>query len=459
MNRTPRRLIAEDDSRRFLSREECDALARRIATFADGGETQVRIDSWWSGELRWGRNRVMLAADRRESRVGITRALHGARASVQTNQIDDASLAAAVRAAERALRYVPTAATDLVVPPPRFVYATPTIWSDRTFDLDAAERGRIARAMIEPAEAAGMLAAGYLEVKATGWANILPWGASLYAPETRAQCSMTVRDPAGTGSGWAGQSSYDWAAIDPEAIATRALEKCLASRNPVAIEPGRYTVILEPQATGDLVRYVVGALDRAKAEQSDTPFTAGPDQSRLGLRIVDPRVSIGHDPMDPQLGVVPFDPSGEPYRPVAWIDHGVLTALAYDRAYALHRLGDNLGVPNSGSFRMSGGEATVDEMIRTTRRGLLVTRFSNIHVIDPKSLLLSGVTRDGLWLIENGKISRAVKNLRFTESPLFVLNSLVEMGPPVPIFSPGTPIVVPPIKANDFSFTSTIDAI
>jgi predicted Zn-dependent protease len=116
---------------------------------------------------------------------------------------------------------------------------------------------------------------------------------------------------------------------------------------------------------------------------------------------------------------------------------------------------------------MSGGETSVDEMIRGTKRGLLVTRLSNIRVLDEMSLLATGLTRDGLWLIENGKVSKAVKNFRFTESPLFVLNSVEELGVPVPVFRPGegewapspTPAVVPPLKARDFSFTSTIDAI
>jgi predicted Zn-dependent protease len=153
--------------------------------------------------------------------------------------------------------------------------------------------------------------------------------------------------------------------------------------------------------------------------------------------------------------------------PVKWIDRGVLTNLWYPRDYALRALGENTGVRLLTGYRMSGGETTVEEMVRTTRRGLLVTRFSNVRLLDPSSLLATGLTRDGLWLIENGKISKAVKNFRFTESPLFVLNSLEQLGEPVPVFRPVarptsielTPAIVPPLKARDFSFTSLIDAI
>jgi predicted Zn-dependent protease len=116
---------------------------------------------------------------------------------------------------------------------------------------------------------------------------------------------------------------------------------------------------------------------------------------------------------------------------------------------------------------MSGGDTSIEEMIRTTKRGLLVTRFSNRRVLDPTSLLSSGLTRDGLWLIENGKISKSVKNFRFTESPLFVLNSIEQLGVPVPVFRPVrnphdaglAPAIVPPLKVRDFSFTSMIDAV
>jgi predicted Zn-dependent protease len=114
---------------------------------------------------------------------------------------------------------------------------------------------------------------------------------------------------------------------------------------------------------------------------------------------------------------------------------------------------------------MSGGDTSVDEMIATTKRGLLVTRFSNLRGLDGTSLLSTGLTRDGLWLVENGKISKAVKNFRFTESPLFMLNSIEQLGVPVRVFRPTgtggelTPGIVPPLKVRDFSFTSAIDAI
>jgi predicted Zn-dependent protease len=287
---------------------------------------------------------------------------------------------------------------------------------------------------------------------------------------------MTVRHPKGIGSGWAGLSGYDWTAIDGSALAQRALEKCLASIDPKRIEPGRYTVVLEPQAVSNLVDLLMvrepshDPLEREfGAEAGQGPFPLGKDtaldlwRTKTGLKIIDERITISHDPSDPLLGVVAEPGLG----PTTWINRGVLTSLSYTRRYALGKLGDNLGALFRPSYRMSGGNSSVEEMIRSTQRGLLVTRFSNLRVINGGSLLATGVTRDGLWLIENGKISHAVKNMRITESPLFVLNQIVDLGEPVPIFRPSqqtfevklNPAIVPPIKANDFSFTSTIDAV
>jgi predicted Zn-dependent protease len=136
--------------------------------------------------------------------------------------------------------------------------------------------------------------------------------------------------------------------------------------------------------------------------------------------------------------------------------------LGYDRSlYALPFL--NRDNPSGGgrlAYRMAPGTETQEEMIASTTHGVLVTRFSNVSIVDSSTLVATGFTRDGLWLIERGKISKAVKNFRFTESPLFMLNNVEAVGTPaVPVFSPDAPAVVPPLKVRDFSFTSLTDAI
>src|SRR5690606_21865403 len=145
-----------------------------------------------------------------------------------------------------------------------------------------------------------------------------------------------------------------------------------------------------------------------------------------------------------------------------WIENGVVNNLAYDRYWAEKQ--GKKPTPLIGSLRMSGGDQSVDEMIASTRRGILVTRFWYIRPVDPRTILYTGLTRDGTFLIENGKITRAVKNLRFNESPIFMLNNLEALGRPERVSasesgSVGFAVVVPPIKARDFTFTSLSDAI
>lgn len=477
------RLIRLADGGRILSTEECEAIARRVFDAAQGGgETRVGISSWWQGELRWARNRVSLASDRRDIRLRVTRIVDRAVGIVITNQVDDVSLAAAVRAAERSAQLQPQFVGSAAFYPPRPSFETPetAIWSDATDHLTTEGRGEVARALVGPAEEKGMLSAGYLEVRTQSRAEFTSAKAEASAlPEwpyvacTQAQCSMTVRDQKGAGSGWAGLSGYDWSAIDPQALAARALEKALASRDPVALEPGRYTVILEPQAVCSLMDLFVGALSREPIETvGGGPFWLAYDdalklnRTKLGLKVADERVTLSHDPADHALGVVPT-PDMLPLDRVTWIDRGVLTQLSMDRDYALRALSENRGAHRPIAFRMSGGDTSVEEMIQTTKRGLLVTRFWGTRLLDNGSVLATGLTRDGVWLIENGKITKAVKNFRFTESPLFVLNSLDALGPAVPVFRPVaspydvqlTPAIVPPLKARDFSLTSLVDAV
>lgn len=482
----PKRLLAGEE--RILTKAECDAIVQRIFGFArGGGETQVQIASWTRGELRWARNRVSLASDRRDVTVEVHRVIPnvgGGKAI--TNQLDDESLEAAVRAAERlaAASHQPVRPRPGFPPLPVPTWPKTAIWSDATYSDTPDARGALARSVIEPAEAKGYLSAGYIEMHAGTSMRVTserPAGPYTvadipYVQWTQAQCSMTVRDQQGAGSGWAGLSSYDSKSIDAVALGARALQKCEASRNPVALEPGRYTVILEPQAVADLMQIIAASLDRSLAETGIGPWALAVDdavqiagnpiwRTKLGLKVIDERITIDHDPADPRLGIIP-----QPWmEPVTFFDKGVLKNLEYVRDYALASLGKTSPQRGMWGYRMSGGTTSLDEMIATTQRGLVVTRFSDIRGLDPNSLLSTGLTRDGLWLVEHGKITKAVKNFRFTESPLFVLNSIEQLGAPVPVFRPVrnayeqgiplTPAIVPSLKARDFSFTSTIDAI
>ena len=449
---------------RFLSQAQCRALMDRILSLTTGGgNTRMWVDSTWAGSLRWARNVIAVGGDVQQTNINLTRRIRGASGSASTNSLTTEALNRCVERAEGFVLFGRENPDSYPEPLAAIhPHATPAIWFDRTVSPDDTSRAAQIDAIIAPAEAAGVMSAGFFEVAARGYSIITNDGLTRYYPQTTAQFSVTVRDLKGRGSGWAGVDWNDVARIDPARLAEIALDKCVRSRNPVAIEPGRYTAILEPQAVCDLVSPIItSALDRQNAEGGIGPFAdpTRPGWSRIGQRVMDPRVTISADPMDPDCGFLPFDGAGEPYRPVKWIDQGILRALSYDRWYGLHQFGEDRALPNSRAFRMSGGTSTIDEMIATTTRGVLVTRLNHADVIDINSMLMNGNTRDGLWLIEHGKISKPIKNFRFTESPMFVLNNLDALGAPQRVFRPEAPAVVPPLKVRDFSFTALVDAV
>ena len=480
---------------RFLSEADCHDIAHRLATFAKGGGvTSTTIVSTWTGNVRWARNRVTTSGEVRNDNVVVNRNLQGAFSPyVYVNDISDAALVAAARRAERLAQLRPQAAEyDLLDHFPHEPFESPQLFSNATYQLDAERRSAAAHQLMLAAKSSGMLSAGYLEVSAHSIAFIKSTGYARYFQYTWAQFSTTVRDPTGTGSGWAGMDSYDWATIPADHLAQVALDKCVRSQHPVVIEPGRYTTILEPQAVSDLVGQLLwdirgttpfegGALDRDGNESADAgPFSKKTGVSKLGDRVIDPRITISSNLMDPELGFPPFralqnmydagNPAVDVYHPVTWIRDGVLVNLAMHWGQAIRDFGQRLGVLNAGAFRMSatGTPTSMADMIATTKRGLLVTRFSDIMPLDFRSQLCRGYTRDGLWLIENGKVSHPVKNLAFTESMFFALNNVEQVGSPQRVFHPPQsyiwwktpqPAIVPALKVNDFSFTALSDAI
>jgi predicted Zn-dependent protease len=424
----------------------------------------MTVVSQWRGTSTWARNRVYVSSDVRQTDIAISRGIRGASGRAVVTQLDDASIRQAVREAEQSARYTSESFEYRPKHPSTGAILQPTLWSEATASLTGDARAELARQMATPAEAAGYMSAGEIVVGAQGRAVLDTSGTFRYYPVTTVEVSGGVRDAKHGASGWAGVTDFDIARVDSAALAARALDKAKRSANPVAVEPGRYTVILEPQAVADLFKWVAQFLSRQLAESGSGPFAAPPpDLNKIGQQVIDRRLRLRADPMDPLGAFVPFeDWSGEPYRPVNWIDQGVLRELSYPRSYALGALGLDQGLPNSNSYRLEAPGAatvTVDDMIKDTQRGLLVTRFSDLRLVDLNSVLCTGYTRDGLWLIEKGKIAKAVKNFRFSESPLFALNNLEQVGTPVRVFDREHAVIVPPVKVRDFNMAALSDAV
>lgn len=446
----------------LFSHAESRAIAERaIGMMRKPGDLRVGVRSSWRGDVRWGRNRLTQARDVRDVHIRLQRSLGFMTAEVSTNRVDDAGLRRAVEELDLLLRDNGVMRDPDPLPPRLTEFPRTAIWHPPTLEVSAEARAELGARLIAPAAGGNLYGAGFLSVGADADSWFGTDREDLYSTRTSSQCSITMRDRSGRGSGWAGASSYDWSSIDPVKLAERARDKCERSRDPSALEPGRYTVVLEPQAVADLMDLVVMWFGRMPAENGAGPF-ADPKRggfSKLGQKLIDARVSVTFDPLDPLLGVTPFDDEGEPVRGVKWFDQGVLMALAYDRHYGVENFNQNLALALPDAYRLSGGETSVEDMIKSTRRGLLVSRFSGAFTIDAPSLLSTGHTRDGLWLIENGKVTRPVKNFRFTDSPLLMLNSVEALGVPVPVFRPAGPMIVPPLKASSFNFTRLVDAV
>ncbi len=478
--------IQDEPAPRVLSDAEALTVIDTVKRYCgQEGRLEIAVVSQWNGGQRWARNRASMTSDQRDIRVTIKRRVRDAETQVQSNQIDENSL----RAASEFLNYnitkyaVSAWVGDMALEVPQWEAKGIPVWRDKTFNRTMIENGQTVRAITRRSEENGFFSAGYLETIGAHMTTYErdDWGReeTRTAHVTQVQCSVTVRHPKSTGSGWAGGSSFDLERIDVAKIADLAFEKCLKSVDSVRIEPGRYQTILEPQAVAEFarlfVRYTGRILDGEKTP--GYPLVLGYDQglermrSKLGLRIMDKRINMLHDPNDPIMGTHPQDAM----RKVQIVQEGVLSSMYYEERYAITELDQHeYDMPRS-SFTMSGTETTsIGEMIATMKRGLLVTRVSEPQILDKASLLCTGLTRDGLWLIENGKISKAVRNFRWTESPHFIFNNVDSIGISAPVFAPNrgrfligaksfqnavSTVVVPALKVNDFSFTSTIDAI
>jgi predicted Zn-dependent protease len=445
---------------RYISRSDAEAIAQKALSFSTADEARVNIFGGSQGNTRFARNQVSTAGDAYNAVVTVTSAYGKKVASATTNSLDDESLRTVVQTSERLARLVPEDPEYLgELPPQEYLPVEP--FFDATADMTPADRARAVMQVAAPAARQNLLSTGYLSHSTFANAVANKKGLFAYARGTNSNLSATVRTEDGTGSGWASGGDNDWSRLNPEEVGARAIQKAEASRNPRAVEPGEWTVILEPTAVANLVGLMAFAMNARQADEGRSFFSKQGGGNKVGEKFLDERITISSDPADPRIPFLPFDGEGLPTRGTTWIENGVLRDLFYDRFWAQR----SNRQPNSfpGSFAMSGGNSSMEEMIRSTDHGLLVTRMWYIRPVDPRTILFTGLTRDGTFLIENGRITTAVKNLRWNESPIFLLNNIEAMSPPVRVSADdggeGGGVLVPAIKARDFTFSSLSDAV
>ena len=461
--REPRRLIAPSEMvlppEAIMSRERAEEIIKKVNSFSKADEVSANLFSGYQTDVRFAANQMSTSGAVMVGGIGVQSTIGKKHAVATTNDLSDESLKAVVAKSEALAKLSPDDPEVMPGLGPQ-QYVPVNGYFDSTANLTPEARARAALTALEPARKAGDIqAAGFIIVNAGSNALGNSKGLFAYNRSTNANYTLTVRTNDGTGSGWVGAEHPDWSQLNFAQLANRAIEKAKLSQNPVAIEPGRYTVILEPQAVGDLVQLMGNALAARAADEGRSAFTKQGGGNKIGEKIVDSRVTIFSDPQDPQLLAQPFDGQGLPLSRQVWVENGVLKQLFYSRFWAQKQGKQPTGGPNS--IKMVGGTTSIDDMIKSTPRGILVTRLWYLRQVDPRTILYTGLTRDGTFLIENGKVSKAIKNFRFNESPLFLLNNIEALGPAVRIggTEQGGPIVMPAIKAKDFNFTSLSDAV
>jgi predicted Zn-dependent protease len=256
------------------------------------------------------------------------------------------------------------------------------------------------------------------------------------------------------------RSASDAKRFDAREASEVAIEKALRSVDARALEPGRYTVILEPAATSELLGRMFGAFGARQADEGRSFLAKKGGGNRLGEKLFDEQVNVWSDPWDKDVPVSPWDTQAMLARQRRdLIKDGKIVALDYSRFWA--QKNGVAPTARGGNMIMAGGSKSLEELIASTKKGVVVTRTWYIRMVDPQSLLLTGLTRDGTFYVENGKIKYPIKNFRFNESPITMLNNVDELGRPTVIGPDEVPfqMVIPPMRIRDFNFTSLSDAV
>jgi PmbA protein len=418
-------------------------------------ETEVHVDEVADALTRFANNAIHQNVAERGLTVSIRTVADGRTARTTTNRIDEDSLRAAI---ESSLALAQSQPKD-----PRLLpllgkqrYRTVNRFQKHTAAITPEDRARTVRRACDLAVKQGQVAAGIFAIGQSQAAIGNSVGLFAAYRETHAEFSITMQE--GSAASWAKANSADVRAFDPQKLAERASEKAHLAVKPRELPPGRYTVILEPSAVLDLVGFLFYDFAATTLEDKRSCLN-----DRMGKQIFGKNISIADDVYHPlQLGM-PFDGEGLPRLRVSLVERGVPKNLVYARstAKAAHKkpTGHGFHLPNEyGEAPMnlvfSGGDSSPEKMIASTDRGLLVTRLWYIREVDPYEKVMTGMTRDGLFLVENGRVTSAVRNFRFNQSLLEMLSNVELLGPAVRATGEETfEMVVPAMKVRDFHFS------
>jgi predicted Zn-dependent protease len=350
--------------------------------------------------------------------------------------------------------YMPTLGPQTYKPVSGYVEATANL------SLEA--RAKAIDSIIRSCEKQKVIGAGFHHAQGSASGSATKNGNFHFELSSLVSLSVSARTPDGTSSGYFLRNHFDIAKLNTTRIADQAIEKALTSRNPHTLEPGTYPVILEAQAADDLIRL---GFDARSADEGRSPYSARDGKTKVGEKIFDERLSYYSDPWHPELPGSSSAQAGIPAQKVYFVRNGILETLDYSRYWAKEKGKEPTPGPVNSILQSSAPPVSVEDMIKATDRGLLVSRFWYIRGVDPRTALFTGLTRDGIWYIEKGKIQYPVRNFRFNQSVLELLapGNVEMIGRSERVSSSESQgsgaSLTPALKVKRFHFTSASDAI
>ena len=422
-----------------------------------GGVTEVEaiLASDTSALTRFANNAIHQNVSERNTQLSVRAVAGGRSARASTNRLDREAIRGVV---EQAIAITRLTESDPELQPLADPAAYPEVsrWFESTACSTPAGRARAVAEAIGAVEAAGQTAAGIYSTEESSFALLNSRGVNASYRETTARFSITAM--AGDSSGWAKAGACDLRDLNPLELARSAARKASQSGAPRELPSGRYTVILEPAAVLDLVGQMF-------ADFSGTAIREGRSflNDRIGKKVFGGNITIHDDACHPLQSGAPFDGEGVPRRRLTLVDGGVVRDIAYSRQAAALAgaapTGHGFPLPNEYgempvNIVIAGGDSYIEKMLASTERGILVTRFWYIREVDPYEKIFTGMTRDGTFLVEDGRIAAGVRNFRFNQSLVEMLSNVESLSATVRASGEETfDMVVPAMKVRDFNFT------
>jgi predicted Zn-dependent protease len=442
----------------MLTREQAKKLTEKALSFSSFPECEVGVTTSEDASIRFALNGVTTSGYTIDQTMSISSVKDGKVGSTSINEFDDKAIQAAVKRTEELAMIAPPN-------PERVPPLKPQKYPEEENYVESTAKARNdvmipqIRAIIEGAKQKDLVAAGFFTRTATVSAIANKEGNFGFGRTTDSGLSTTVRNSAGTSSGWASQPAARIEDINGAAVGKAAIEKCIGWKNPKRLEPGKYTVVLEPTAVSDLLQLLGFSMNARAAEEGRSFLSKKGGGTLVGEKLFPEWITLRSDPFNALYSSLPWAQfGGLPAARTAWIEKGVVKNLFYDRYWAMKAGKEPTPFPSR--LVLEGGNKSLPELIASVERGLLVTRFWYIRMVNPQTVQLTGLTRDGLFLIEDGKVTAPVVNFRFNESPVRLLQNITAMGKPVRVKGgEGQGMIAPPVVVKDFPFTSVSDAV